>query len=73
MEITQNDVRQLNESLKELTRQLAANHRQETASATAMRELVEVNKRLANQLIKTNEFLVEILAEKGKAPTTRRF
>lgn len=73
MEITQNDVRQLNESLKEMTRQLAANHRQETASATAMRELVEVNKRLANQLIKTNEFLVEILAEKGKAPTTRRF
>lgn len=73
MEITQNDVRQLNESLKEMTRQLAANHRQETASATAMRELVEVNKRLANQLIKTNEFLVEILAEKGKAPATRRF
>ena len=73
MEITQNDVRQLNESLKEMTRQLAANHRQEMASATAMRELVEVNKRLANQLIKTNEFLVEILAEKGKAPTTRRF
>lgn len=71
MEPTQNDIRQLNESLKGLTRQLATNHHQETASVTALREIVEVNKRLANQLLKTNELLARLLTEKDNHPVRR--
>ena len=71
MEPTQNDIRQLNESLKGLTRQLAANQHQETASSVALKEMVEVNKRLANQLLKTNELLAKLLSEKGNSQPRR--
>lgn len=71
MEPTQNDIRQLNESLKGLTRQLATNQHQETASVTALKELVEVNKRLANQLINTNEVLVKLLSQTGNSQPRR--
>lgn len=72
MEPTQQDIRQLNESLKELTRQLATNNRQETAAATLTREMVETNKRLATQLIKTNELLVKLIIAKDSAPVYQR-
>lgn len=73
MEPTQNDIRQLNESLKGLTQQLAKNQHQETAASSLTREMVETNKRLANQLIKTNELLVKLISEKGTPSYQKRF